>query len=74
MGAKNTARADPNAEYLSLRDASTITGLPIGFIRRGCRSGSIPHVICGQAIYVHVASLRKFLDDCRSDSHTGRAI
>lgn len=36
-----------DAPYQSITGASQITGLAQGFIRAGCRAGTIPHVMCG---------------------------
>lgn len=39
---------DPTAPYQPVNGAATITGLARGYIRDGCKSGKIPHIMCGQ--------------------------
>lgn len=44
--------------------ASRVTGLSQYFLRRGCRDGSIPHIMSGTVYLVNVpALLRKFNTD-----------
>ena len=38
---------DPDAPYQSISGASIITGLARGYIRDGCKSGKIPHLMVG---------------------------
>lgn len=38
---------DLDAPYQSITAASRLTGLAQGFIRAGCKAGTIPHVRCG---------------------------
>lgn len=45
---------DREAPFQSIRGASEITGLAQGYIRAGCKSGTIPHVMCGQEYRVNV--------------------
>lgn len=42
---KRTTNLD--APYQSISAASRLTGLAQGFIRAGCKSGAIPHIMCG---------------------------
>ena len=71
MDAKRKREVNPNAEYLSPRDACAVTGVPMGVIRNGCRAGTIPYVLCGKTFYVNMAALRSMLAEA---ARTGRAI
>ena len=39
---------DLAAPYQPFRGASRITGLSIGFLRDGCKSGKIPYIMAGK--------------------------
>ena len=41
-------RIDLSAPYQSINGAARITGLAAGFIRAGCKAGTIPHIRAGQ--------------------------
>ena len=45
---------DPAAPYQSITGASRITGLAQGYIRDGCKQGTIPHIMCGSEYRVNV--------------------
>ena len=45
---------DPNAPYQSINNTAYLTGFSRGYIRDGCKSGTIPHVMCGQEYRVNV--------------------
>lgn len=40
-------KTDLTAPYQPFRGASRITGFSIGFLRDGCKSGKIPHIMVG---------------------------
>ena len=40
-------KTSPDAPYQSITGASRLTGLAQGFIREGCKTGTIPHIMCG---------------------------
>lgn len=40
-------RFDPTAPYQGIPGASRISGLSRGFIRDGCKAGTIPHLMVG---------------------------
>lgn len=40
-------KINPNAPMQPIKGASYLTGLPVDYIRRGCRDGSIPHIRVG---------------------------
>lgn len=48
---------NPDAPYQSLRNAATLTGLSVGFLRDGCKTGTIPHVMAGSEYRVNMAQL-----------------
>lgn len=50
------------ADYQKITDAARITGLSKYFIRKGCKSGEIPHVRSGMTYYVNVPALLQKLD------------
>ena len=38
---------DPKAPYQSISGAARLTGLSQYYIRKGCKSGTVPHIKCG---------------------------
>lgn len=56
---------DPAAPFQSIRGASTITGLAQGYIRAGCKSGTIPHVMCGAEYRIN---MQLWLNQLNSES------
>ncbi len=58
-------------QFVKLKDAVSITGLSMFYLRRGCRDGSIPSVRSGQTYYVNVPALIQKLDD---ESREGKSI
>lgn len=53
---------DREAPFQSIRGAAEITGLAQGYIRAGCKSGTIPHVMCGQEYRVNIPLFLRQLD------------
>lgn len=49
-----------NKTMLSLREASEVTGLPYGFLRKLCLNNQVKHVRSGVKIYVNMHSLNAF--------------
>lgn len=47
---------------MKIREASAVTGLSQYYLRRGCRDGSIPHILSGTVYFVNVPSLLRKLD------------
>ena len=43
-----------DAPFQSLRGASYLTGLSIGFLREGCKKNSIPHIMAGKEYRVNM--------------------
>ena len=56
---------DPSAPYQGISGASRITGLAQGFIRAGCKNGSIPCVRVGQEYRI---CMRLFLEQLEAKS------
>ena len=52
----------PQAPYKSLRETAFLTGLSVGFLRTGCKSGKIPHVKVGQEYRVNMPLLLEQLE------------
>lgn len=53
---------DRDAPFQSIRNTSELTGLAQGFIRAGCRSGTIPCIRVGAEYRVNVPLFRRQLD------------
>ena len=43
--------------YFSIRDAATETGISKDYLRKGCRNGTIPHIMCGKKYLIDVPLL-----------------
>lgn len=50
------------APFQSLRGASYLTGLSMGFLREGCRKNEIPHIMAGKEYRVNVPLLMRQLE------------
>lgn len=50
------------APLQSLSGASYLTGLSVGFLRQGCKDGTIPCVMAGREYRVHVPALLAMLE------------
>lgn len=56
-----TVKVETATPFQKIPAASRATGLSQYFLRRGCRDGSIPHIMSGTVYLVNVpALLRKF--------------
>lgn len=63
---------DNSVDFQKITDAARSTGLSSYFIRKGCKSGEIPHIRSGLTYYVNVPALRRKLNE---ESHnTGGAV
>ena len=58
---------DLTAPYQSIRGASRISGLAQGYIRNGCKSGTIPCLRVGQEYRIN---MRLFLQQLEAESIT----
>ena len=45
------------ANFQKIPDAARSTGLSQSFLRRGCKAGTVPHVMSGNVYYVDVGLL-----------------
>lgn len=45
------------ASFQKIPDAARITGLSQSFLRRGCKAGSVPHIMSGNTYYIDVPLL-----------------
>lgn len=50
-----------SAPIQSLRGASILTGLSINYLREGCKSGRIAHIMCGKEYRIIMPRLWKDL-------------
>lgn len=55
--------AVPNTPFLTIRDASTVTGLSQHSLRQGVRSGRYPHIRAGEKYLLNMPLLRELLDE-----------
>ena len=55
--------------FASIREACTITGLSQCFLRKGCRNGTIPHIMCGTKYLIDIPALLLYL---RNNENTPR--
>lgn len=46
-----------SAPLQSLRGASVLTGLSVSYLREGCKSGRIAHIMCGKEYRVNMPRL-----------------
>ncbi len=56
---------DRAATFQSIRNTAEITGLAQGFVRAGCKNGTIPHILCGKEYRVNVPL---FLEQLQAES------
>ncbi|MGN1028199.1 MAG: hypothetical protein ACI4P4_17560 [Faecousia sp.] len=49
--------------FLSIKDASTVTGLSQYYLRAGCRAGSVPCIRSGRKYLVDVQALNAVFDE-----------
>ena len=50
------------APFQKIPEASRVTGLSQFFLRRGCKDGTVPHVMSGTTYMVNVPALLRQLD------------
>ena len=51
-----------DAPFQSLRGAAYLTGLSVGFLRNGCKAGTVPHLKVGAEYRVNVPLLMQQLE------------
>lgn len=47
--------------FLKIKEAAVVTGLSEYFLRKGCRSGSVPHICSGNVYLVNIPALLRKL-------------
>ena len=52
----------PERPFMNLTDACKATGLSTYYLRRACKNGTIPHIMCGNKYMVNVPALREMMD------------
>lgn len=57
----NTTKFETAAPFMKIGAASKATGLSQYYLRRGCRDGSVPHVMSGTVYLVNVPALLRKL-------------
>ena len=60
MARQKTINRD--APFQSLRGAAYLTGLSVGFLRAGCKAGTVPHLRVGAEYRVNVPLLMQQLE------------
>lgn len=53
---------DLEAPFQGLRGASRITGLSIGYLREGCKNGTVPYIMVSTEYRVNVPLLLRMLN------------
>lgn len=62
---------NPDSPFQSITGAAHLTGLSRGFIRKGCKAGTIPHVMAGKDFRVN---MRVWLEQLDAQSVKGGEI
>lgn len=57
--------------FMTIKDASTYTGLSQNYIRNGCRNNTVPHVMSGSRYMVDVKGLIDLARQQASDMWKG---
>ena len=53
---------------MNIHDACKVTGLSMHFLRAGCKTGEVPHVMSGNKYMINVAALlRKYGADAEME-------
>lgn len=55
-------KINEDAPLQSLKNASYLTGLSVGFLRQGCQKNEIPHVMIGKEYRIHIPALLRQLE------------
>lgn len=51
-----------DAPFQTIPNATRITGLSQSYLRSGCKSGTVPHVMSGNVYLVNIPALLRKLD------------
>ena len=62
---------NPDSPFQPISGAAYITGLSRGFIRRGCKNGSIPHIMAGKDYRIN---MKVWLEQLDAQSMKGSEI
>lgn len=57
--------------FLKIKDAAAVTGLSQFYLRKGCRAGTIPHIMSGPTYFVNVPALLRQLDEESAQAEGG---
>lgn len=57
--------------FFSISDACRLTGISMHYLRIGCKSGTIPHIMTGTKYLINVPALLETLD--RQSRENGKA-
>ena len=52
-----TRKTDLSAPFQSIPNASRITGLSIYYLRKGCKEGTVPFIMCGTEYRIIIPKL-----------------
>lgn len=55
-----------NKIYMTIKETNTATGLPISFLRKGVRAGTIPHIMSGNVYMINVPKMLETLEQALS--------
>ena len=50
------------APFQKIAEAARITGLSCHYLRRGCKSGDVPHIMSGNVYLINIPALLRKLD------------
>ena len=53
--------------FMTLKEACSYTGLSIGWLRRGCKDGSVPHIVIGSGAK-YLVNMPMLLEQLNRDS------
>ena len=59
---KKRLQTNPDAPFVTIKEACRRTGLSMYYLRRGCIDGTVPHVKSGSTYMVNVPALLKKLN------------
>lgn len=57
--------------FCSIKEACAETGLSQYYLRRGCKAGTIPHVVVGTKFMINLPLLLKKMDEASQDNVKG---
>ncbi|MBR4578806.1 MAG: hypothetical protein IKO22_04235 [Oscillospiraceae bacterium] len=64
---------NPKAPFQSLRNTAALTGLSVGFLRDGCKAGTIPHIMAGNEYRINIVQLLAQLEaESKTSTHQAK--